>query len=779
MRPQRRLAVLLLLACGLLAGRAAAQPQTGEPQVGDGLPVKRIEFRGLQRISEGFVRGIIRTRPGQAYSRRLVQQDVRALLRTRKFYNVFADAKLEDGQVVVVFSFEEKPTVRAVEVEGNKHFPDEQLLAEIGIQPGDALDRYAIQRGREAIEDKYRSAGYHYVRVEIDELALRSDQRVVYRIVEGPRVHVRRIRFEGARSFPVRQLRLKIRSRTRFLFFFGGVFDEDLAERDALALQAFYRDEGFLDARVGYRLDFEDVERRKLTLTFVIEEGPRYRIHDIRFFGNRVFSDDRIRGVLKLRVGDVLRQETLRRDIQAIEELYGRIGYADVRVDARHRFLEEPGKVVLEFHIAEGPHYRIGRVVIRGNTHTQDKVIRRELGFWPTEDFNTVAMKQAERRLLETGLFKKARITPLKPEGEYRDVLVEVEEGTQVDFLVGVGVSTDLGVIGSLSINNRNFDLFDWPRTFGEFIRGEAFRGAGQRMRLVAEPGTRVSRFRIDFTEPYLLDRPLRLDTSVYLFQRIRDSFDEERLGFTFGLSKRFTTGRLAGWAVEGSLRVENVQIDNLRPLVADEIFRTKGNTFLTSVRATIVRDTTDSRLMPTEGYRLSFAYEQVGALGGEEAFGRPAISFAWYRTVRTDIFDRKSVLAMRLDAGWIIGDAPVFERFFGGGWGSIRGFDYRGVSPRAGLFDDRIGGDFILLAGAEYSFPLYGQTLRGVTFVDMGTVEEDFEITQWRVAVGFGLRVNVQYFGAIPLVFDFGWPIVKDDDDNTRVFTFSFGASF
>ena len=133
----------------------------------------------------------------------------------------------------------------------------------------------------------------------------------------------------------------------------------------------------------------------------------------------------------------------------------------------------------------------------------------------------------------------------------------------------------------------------------------------------------------------------------------------------------------------------------------------------------------------------------------------------------------------MRLDAGWIIGDAPVFERFFGGGWGSIRGFDYRGVSPRAGLFDDRIGGDFILLAGAEYSFPLYGQTLRGVTFVDMGTVEEDFEITQWRVAVGFGLRVNVQYFGAIPLVFDFGWPVVKDDDDNTRVFTFSFGASF
>jgi outer membrane protein insertion porin family len=204
-----------------------------------------------------------------------------------------------------------------------------------------------------------------------------------------------------------------------------------------------------------------------------------------------------------------------------------------------------------------------------------------------------------------------------------------------------------------------------------------------------------------------------------------------------------------------------------------------KGSNFLTSLKGTLARDTTDSRLIPTEGYRVAFSWEQVGALGGAYDFGKPTVSAAWYKTLRTDVFDRKSVLALRGDLGWIVGDAPVFERYFGGGFGSIRGFDFQGVSPRAGLFHDRVGGDFIVLTGGEYSFPLYAETVRGVTFLDMGTVEEGFEITSWRASVGFGLRVIIPFLGPVPMVFDFGWPIAEDERDDNRVFNFSFGASF
>jgi outer membrane protein insertion porin family len=213
--------------------------------------------------------------------------------------------------------------------------------------------------------------------------------------------------------------------------------------------------------------------------------------------------------------------------------------------------------------------------------------------------------------------------------------------------------------------------------------------------------------------------------------------------------------------------------------LACNDILDVKGDSFLTSVKGTVVRDTTDSRLIPTEGYRFAVGWEQVGALGGDYDFGKPSASLAVYRTVRTDVFDRKSVLAARADIGYIVGDAPVFERFFGGGFGSIRGFDFQGVTPRAGIFSDRVGGKFILLTGAEYSVPIYGKNIRGVSFIDMGTVEEEFELTSWRVGVGVGLRVNVNFLGPVPIVLDFGFPIAKDDDDDTRVFNFSFGASF
>jgi outer membrane protein assembly factor BamA len=221
------------------------------------------------------------------------------------------------------------------------------------------------------------------------------------------------------------------------------------------------------------------------------------------------------------------------------------------------------------------------------------------------------------------------------------------------------------------------------------------------------------------------------------------------------------------------------VEISDLRILASNQIRDVKGNSFVTSVKGTVVRDTTDSRLIPTEGYRVSVGWEQVGALGGDFDFGKPTVSAAWYKTVRTDVFDRKSVFATRIDMGYIVGDAPVFERYYGGGFGSIRGFDFHGVTPRAGIFEDRVGGKFILLTGAEYSVPIYAKNIRGVTFLDMGTVEEEFEVTSWRVAVGFGLRVHIDFFGPVPIVLDFGWPLAKDDDDDTRVFNFSFGASF
>ena len=765
-------ALVLLLTAGAVA-------QDG--QATEGMPITRVEIRGLESISESYIRGrLLKTRAGQPFVQRDVETDVRELLRSRKFVAAFATTAVENGEAVVIFTVQEKPEILSVEIEGNKKFTAADLF-ELTPVAGAPLDRYEVNRGLDDIKAKYLEAGYYYVEVTLDEAALAREGRVVYRVVEGPRVKVRHIRFEGNRAFGDRQLRSKVDSKTYVWIFRKGALDEDTAERDALTVQQYYRDEGFLDARVGYRLEFDEVKREDVDLIFVIEEGTRYRVKEITFEGNEVFDDNRLRAAMRLEPEKILRQELVRYDQGSLQDVYGEIGYVAAGVDVRSDFLEEPGYVVVRVRIAENMQSRVGRITIRGNQQTKDEVIRRELRFYPGEYYNTMEARRAEKRLRETGLFRAeaVAIVPLEDIDGEREALVTVEEGETTQFLIGFGVSTDNGVLGTLSIDNRNFDLFDRPRTPGEFFRGRAFKGDGQRLLFQAEPGTEVSRFRISFTEPYLLDRPLRLDTSFYLFQRGRDGYDEERFGMTVSLNKRFEGGILDGWAIEGALRIENIKIDNADPFAARDIWEARGSHFLTAVKGAIVRDTTDSRILPTEGYRVGFTWEQVGALGGDHHFGKPSVSTAWYKTLRTDILERKSVLALRADMGYIVGDAPVFERYYGGGFGSLRGFRFRGVSPRSGIKDQPVGGKFIVLTGGEYSFPLYGKTFRGVTFLDMGTIEEGLEIKSWRASLGFGLRIQVDFFGPVPIVMDFGIPLMKDDKDDTQVFNFAFGASF
>lgn len=769
-----------LLAAGAALAQDAERTVDRVPDAAtDGMPIQRVELEGLKSINESFVRRIIKTRIGQSFTQAQLQEDVRELLRTRKFLNVAAVARAVGGQADVTIRFQEKPETRSIEIEGAKQFKLEDLMKELTISIGAPLDRYEINRSRDNLERRYREGGYYYVQVTVDEMMLANEGRVVFRIVEGPRVRVRSIVLEGNNQFPEPTLRFKIRSETWFPILRKGAFDPEQADRDAAELQSFFRNEAFLDARVGYRLDFVDVERTDARLVFVIEQGDRYTVKELLLEGAETFEDETLRETMQLRPGDLARDEALKADVRRLQDKYGEIGFVDARVETEYRFLaDQPGQAVILLDIQEGPRSRFGRITVRGNTRTKDQVIRRELRFYPGEDYNTLAARRAERRLLETTLFSKASITPLRDEDGLREALVEIEEAETFKFLIGFGVSTDSGIIGSLTIEQRNFDLFNWPRSFGEFFRAQSFRGAGQRLRLSLEPGTEVSRFRLDFSEPYLFDLPLRYDQSLYLFQRGRDSYDEERIGFLPSLSRRFESGLLAGWAIEGALRFEQVRITDVNPLAANDILDAKGSNFLSSVKFTIVRDTTDSRLLPTEGYRVAFAWEQYGLLGGD-FFSKPTISAAWYKTLRTDLFDRKSVLQLRADAGWIIGDSPVYERFYAGGFGSMRGFDFRGISPRAGIYNDKVGGEFILLTGAEYSFPLYANNVRGVAFVDMGTVERDFNITGWRASVGFGFRINLDFFGPIPIVIDFGFPIMKEDQDNTQYLQFSIGATF
>jgi outer membrane protein insertion porin family len=191
------------------------------------------------------------------------------------------------------------------------------------------------------------------------------------------------------------------------------------------------------------------------------------------------------------------------------------------------------------------------------------------------------------------------------------------------------------------------------------------------------------------------------------------------------------------------------------------------------------VSQITDNAFDPSRGHRLNLSWEQAGAMGGDFTHSKLSASFAQHWTVAIDEEDRKSVVTAHGEVAQILGDAPVFERYYAGGIGSMRGFDFRGISPRDGLRKNRIGGDFMVLTGGEYTFPLYGKIIRGVFFLDMGTVEQNFGITTWRAAIGGGIRLTLDIFGTVPMEFDLALPISSGSEDDERVFSFFIGLPF
>lgn len=760
---------ILISACALLVGTASGQDAPP-------LPIKNVSIKGLARTNPTYATDIIGVSTGDKLDRAVLDQAVRRLLRTGKFLTARYDVVEEADGAVVVFEVRERALISAVIFEGNLKFRDKQLAEEVAVKAGDSVDPFSARAGRDGIRQLYLESGYSEVVVSFDQDRLESTGQLAYRIEEGIRVRVRRIEFQGNEAFKSAVLQRQIATKKAAWILNPGDFDPERAESDAAALQRYYRDAGFLDARASYQREVSD-DGRDLTLIFTIVEGTQYRISEIDFRTGDVFSREELIDVMSSIEGDVIRQPIVDQDVRAMQAKFWELGYIYSGVRATRVFAEEPGLVSLIIEAQAGEQFRIGKVVARGNARTRDKVVRRALQLYPPDDLLDLnETKEAETRLRQTQIFDSARVFPIGDEPGRRDVVIDVQEAERSgDVVFGLGVTSNSGVVGTIVLDLKNFDISDWPRSWSELFKFRSLFGGGQRFRLEFQPGTEVSRFRIDFTEPYLYDKPLRFDASLFLFSRGRDGYDENRIGFTTSLGKRFERGILAGWSGEAALRFENVGVDNVDLFASSEIRDDEGSNFLTSLKLSLVRDRTDNRFIPSKGDRVRFSYEQFGILGGDLGFARLSSVYTWYKTLNVDNLDRKSVLRLKGEGGAIIGDAPVFERFFAGGIGSIRGFEFRGVGEHDGLNNNNIGGNYLILLGAEYSFPLIGENVRGHVFLDTGTAGSG----SYRGAIGAGVRITLDIFGPLPLEFNLAAPFGNDGNDDEQVFSFLIGTLF
>ncbi len=784
----------------------------------------------------------IRSRSGTIFDAQVIRDDISRLNRLGSFSRVEVYAGINDnGSVELVFEVLERQLVVDVQVVGNEQINDPQISAVVDVVSGTPIDRYQIDRSARRIEELYRQKGYYFARVIIDEDELNDTGLVLFRILEGDRLKVTAIRFSGHESFSARQLQRELNTKTAS-FFRKGQLDDDLLDSDIANLIKFYKDRGYLDIRAD-RLIQPAPNGRESIITYLIEEGDLYTLRSVQVNfespdgTHQVFNQDQIAGLMSIKAGDVYSVRELDRSLNTIRSAYGQMGYTEAastrsqnifRVEKRDPDLPLVDLIVI---INEGKRYRAGEIIIQGNDLTRQEVIRRHIELRPTRPLDTTAMDRTKVRLRRLKLFNVrsgAKVTPQEPgieffaevwndefvprarrnkpnkpnsspdssnesqdprtritlnpaaQENYRDVLIQVEETNTGNFDIGGAISSDSGVIGRIALTQRNFDIRDTPDSPGEFFSGRAFRGGGQTFSIEILPGNRVQTYSIGLAEPYLLESNYSGSVSLFYRNRDFDEFDEQRLGARFGFGRRFGTR----WIGNLSIRAEEVELSDIEPDRPIDIFAVEDANLLLGVKASLKRTTLDSVVRPTKGSRTNISIEQIA---GDFEFTKIEASHSTYIPIREDYLGRPTILNLRSRIGYIPqgrANTPTYERFYMGGQ-SFRGFNFRTVSPKGirndnGLpSDDSIGGTWQFFASAQIEQPIYEDIFSIVGFVDAGTVTFDPGFDDFRVSVGFGIRFHVPALSPAPLAFDFGFPILKQDTDEDRLFTFTVDLPF
>ncbi|MGB6041647.1 MAG: BamA/TamA family outer membrane protein [Pirellulales bacterium] len=348
-------------------------------------------------------------------------------------------------------------------------------------------------------------------------------------------------------------------------------------------------------------------------------------------------------------------------------------------------------------------------------------------------------------------------------------VLQEAQTGR---FMFGLGINSDAGLVGNVVIDEQNFDILRLPTGIDDWLNGTAFRGAGQRFRAEALPGTEVQRYSVSLSDPYFLGTSVSFGVSGFYYERQFTDWDERRWGGRVNLGYLFP--ERPDLSTTLSARYEEIEI--AKPSApAPELLAVVGSNQLISLRWEVAHDTRDNAFLPSEGHLLRLAYEQ-----GLGTFTYPRFEgdFRRYFVMRErPDGSGRHVLGIAGRLGVSGSDTPIYENFFAGGFSTLRGFEFRGASPRTlGVV---VGGEFQLLTSAEYRFPLTADdNLYGSFFVDGGTVERSVEINNFRVTPGFELRINIPALGPVPLAVGFGVPISHAPGDQLQVFHFFVGVS-
>lgn len=758
---------------------------------------KKVSFAPLDATLTQLVRNQLRLIEGAAYQQSLVSEDMSRVNRLGRFKDVSNRVDLmSDGSVVLTYTLLPQQIVTDVQPSGNTQFGDDDIRKAVEVFIGAPVDRFQLDRGCRRIEEIYREKGFYLAQVSVDEQVLSETGIVIFKIREGEKVKVTSIVFDGNNSFSNGLLKNQIETSEAWLLSKGKLEDVQL-DQDAATLTKFYKNRGYLEARVGHRT-IPSPNGKEAQVVFIVEEGMVYTMRDLRvqhaspdarsedFIPE--FTEAQLLALMPLKPGDIYSEQRLEGSIQAIEAAYGKLGYTDVYVQKRELRIPGSQQVDMLLMVNEGAPYRTGTVEVQGNVLTKKDVILRQIQVRPERPLDRSALEESKRRLEDLNIFapRSVKITPQDPDPvnpDYRDVLVEIDETNTGSFEFGAALGSDSGVIARFGVTQRNFDIFDTPESWNEFWSGRAFRGAGQVFRINIAPGTRYQSYSLSLTDPYFMESDYSLSTAVYLDNADYSEYNETRFGVKASVGRRF--GKR--WMVSLPTRIEGIKLEDIPVDGPKDAYDVADQKFLTGIGLAARRSSLDSPFVPTQGSVFEAGIEQIGAAGGDFTFTSLRAEHRIYIPLSEDYLSRRTTLSLTTKMAYITGgnsSVPLYERLYMGGQ-SMRGFAFRTVSPK-GIRNDNgeqgtspVGGTFSFFFGPELRVPLYEDLLSGVAFIDTGTVTDGIGFSPYRVSVGVGLRVSIRQLSPAPLAFDFGFPIKKGPGDKKRLFTFNIDVPF
>lgn len=799
----KRIAALFLLAF-FAAGSASAF---------DAFRVSEIRIDGLSRIAPGTVFTYMPVEKGDTLTPERANQAIRALYKT----GFFTDVQLSRQGDILVVSVKERPQITKIAIRGNKDIKEEDLLKGlkgIGLAEGEAFDPLKLAQVQDELTHQYYNRGKYNVSVKATTVNLdRNRVEVAINIAEGKAAKIKHLNVVGNTAFPDKDIESDFESSTTNWTSWYSKDDQYSREKlsgDLEKLQSYYMDRGYADFNVESTQVGISPDKRKMYVTAAIKEGEIYKVSDIKLTGSLILDENDLRKLIMVKPGDVFSRRLIEQSVDSITSTLSNIGYAFADVQPIPAIDKDKREVGLNFFINPGKRVYVRQVVFKGNQHTEDEVLRREMRQLEGSWYSQAAIDRSKIRLQRLGFFSKVEIdTPKVPGSDDQvDVTVTVEEQNSGQFTFGLGYSQVQKLIASIGVTQNNFF------------------GTGDRVSINAMRSGALERYQLSYFEPYLTDEGIGIgydiqhskfdagDTNLASYLSSTDAFDIY-LGVPISESD----------SVNGQIGVSKTHIladsrFGTPQTIVDYIDNLGRRTFHTwNVQLSWAHDTRNRYWNPTRGGLQQVSLE-VTLPGSTIEYYKAQYHFAQYLRM-TDALtfyghasvgygntynDPKSVLPTdhpryRAD----ISGLPFFENFYAGGVSDVRGFRDNTLGPFT-VYDPitcptsnkncrlPLGGALKFSASAEVIFPTpfvkeNNDSTRLSAFLDVGNVFQNklcnvpecrvyksWAADQLRASVGLSFQWRAPVG---PIVINFARPIRKKPGDDTETIQFTFGNTF